>query len=168
MKTCRVCGATGDWDWTDDVTKRMDHYYRRDPNPNSVSFWMYEGEFVCHIEELCRVCNWKYNKFYKRVTYRSSSHVERDERILVQFVAHRLHILARRHASGLSITVCQALTPTHQRCSHWWSKEMGRHKLCKTHALAFRRGNLAAFAHEDAAWSEQVLEFFRMNNDGNK
>jgi len=156
MKTCRVCGMTGNWDWTD--ARSLEFYRQRYPNAPLYLF----DTHVCHIAELCQYCNHKYNLFYRRTMSRSV--IERDERILVEFVAHRLHLLARRYAAGRSITLCQAVKRQARdgirRCSKWWDENVDGHHLCTSHAQTFRRGNLTAFAHDDGKWLEDVTAFF--------
>ena len=167
MKTCRVCGSTGDWDWTDDDLRRMDDFHRYYGNR---PFWELQGDRVCWISELCEHCNHKYNAHYRRVTHRTVQNIVRDERILVEFIAHRLHILAQRHAAGMSITLCQAIVPKykHARCANWWAVEIDGHRLCKQHAGPYERGSPIIFAVEDTTWLEQVMAFFHTNDEERK
>ena len=161
MKTCRVCGMTGDWDWAD-TRNNLEFFHQRYPNAPHYLF----DSHVCYIAELCWHCNYNYNQFYRRAMSRPM--IERDERILVEFVAHRLHILARRYAAGQSITLCQAMKRKARdgirRCCNWWSKEIDGHQLCTSHAQAFKRGSLTAFAHDDGTWLEEVTAFFRASS----
>jgi len=158
MNVCRLCGMVGTWEWGlpgEQISRLLNRGFRLNaPGDHS--------DHVLHIGEMCRHCNWLYNKFYRR---QHDYCIERNELALVEFIAHRLHLLAKRHAAGRPITRCQALIPPVDRCSHFWTEEVAGHKLCVSHTKAFKRGHLSTFAPENSTWGEQVVEFFTMNSD---
>jgi hypothetical protein len=146
MKTCRLCGTADDLNW-----RRRKH----------------------HIPEFCFFCNHRYSEYERNLRVSSRQNLNRlsleeynvyQNRVLIDFIARRLHILALRARQGLSITLCEAITPRNARCSKRWDKEVRGHKFCTRHAQAFRRGRVNRFAREDTTWVEKVMAF--INNNG--
>jgi hypothetical protein len=145
MRTCRLCGIAGSWDWQYIPWRPYDRGY----------------------EELCSNCNRYYYNFYRNRCYGRHDHLtpaKRDELMLTQFIADRLHRLAQRHAAGQPITRCQVVVGS-ERCSFYYSKEVNGHKLCAVHAKQVEqgRGRPIHFADDDAAWLDQVVKFFHGN-----
>jgi hypothetical protein len=158
MRTCRVCGILGEWEWDD--PRKQARFFWLTGDIQSTEQAMNYLDSAYHIGELCWYCNQGYKDFYFR--RKKNTWLRRDEQILVQFVAHRLQIAARRYMKALPFTRCEAITASHRdRCSRYWAHEHDGHKLCTRHLWAFNRNRLSIFGGDDPKWLEDAIVFFR-------
>jgi len=144
MRTCRLCGTIGDWDW--------------DVDPPHI--WFYP----CVIGELCAACNERYDNFYRQRTgaqFRFEILPVRNERLLVDFLAHKLEVLAKRYRAGKPITRCEACNKAGERCTFFWSRKIDEHKLCSSHVQVYKQGRKTLrYITDDQTWLDEVVKFF--------
>lgn len=154
---CKACGVLYDPAWRSESTlAEIGH-------PTAPAW----ADALCN-ECLCTAGN----KFAEHdEDYVVSSPLTPDQ--LNAFLASTLRMLAHRQASGLEITLCDALTPgwfvdDHpHRCRRFPSREFGGHKLCYWHWREASRGDQLFFEGETylrprlvAVWARDSAEFW--------
>lgn len=111
-----------------------------------------------YFDEICMGCNndfakgWRHRRGYDSEEYPSATD-------LIEYIAERLAVYAKRHDKGKSLTRCECFNRW-GRCRNFWTDEIEEHQICRFHADRITKGWTPIFCEQERkdVWRKKVHE----------